>query len=298
MFVKCKRKPIADKPAINMMPRDDFFEETEGEAMTNPLLIEHRGPVDYVTLNRPDKLNALNSELVEGLLSYFEGLYRKPETRIVVLKAAGRAFCAGADMTPSSGVITEDKTGTRGMWDTQVLISDIYRAMRKCPQPIISLVQGAACGGGFSLALASDMRIAADTARMNAAYIKIGLTGCDMGSSYFLPRLVGASMAAEIIYTGRFITADEALTMNLVSKVVPEADLEASAQPLIDAMLATSPMGLRLSKQGLNMSIDAPSLDSALAMEDRHQIMLTQTSDYKEAISAFLQRRSPNYKDE
>ncbi len=259
------------------------------------LLIKHDGAVDYVTLNRPDKLNALNSELVDALVGYFEGLYRRPETRIVVLNANGRAFCAGLDMSSDSGLSTE--RGVHTSIAVQQRISDIYRAMRKCPQPIISLVHGAACGGGFSLALASDIRIAADTARMNAAYIKIGLTGCDMGSSYFLPRLVGASMAAEIVLTGRFISADEAKEMKLVSKVVPEAELLSAAKPLIDDMLLTAPMGLRLSKQGLNMSIDAPSLESALAMEDRHQALLAQSSDGAEAIRAFLEKRTPNYKD-
>lgn len=265
--------------------------------MSDPLLIERRDDVDYVTLNRPDKLNALNDDLVDGLVSYFEALYRNDQTRIVVLRGNGRAFCAGLDMTPGDGLASNGNSGPRGGLDVQIRISDIYRAMRKCPQPIISLVQGAACGGGFSLALASDIRIAAETARMNAAYIKIGLTGCDMGSSYFLPRLVGASMAAEIIYTGRFVTADEALRMNLVSSVVPEAELEQAAQPIIEAMLATAPMGLRLSKQGLNMSIDAPSLESALAMEDRHQALLGQTADHREAIAAFRDRRKPEYKN-
>ena len=259
------------------------------------LLIEHDGPVDYVTLNRPDRLNAMNGELVDALVAYFEGLYRKPDTRIVVLKANGRAFCAGLDMGAGSDLSTE--RGVRESLRVQERISDIYRAMRKCPQPIISLMQGAACGGGFSLALASDIRIAADTARMNAAYIKIGLTGCDMGSSYFLPRLVGASMAAEIILTGRFISADEAKEMKLVSKVVPEAELMDAAKPLIDDMLNTAPMGLRLSKQGLNMSIDAPSLDSALAMEDRHQALLAQSEDSTEAVRAFLEKRAPKYQD-
>ena len=266
--------------------------------MSDVLLVERDGPVDRVTLNRPDRLNALNSELVDALVTYFEGLYRDRDCRIVMLKANGRAFCAGLDMqpgeSPGSGM---DATPARRAWETQVRISDIYRAMRKCPQPIVTLMHGAACGGGFSLALASDIRIAAQTARMNAAYIRIGLTGCDMGSSYFLPRLVGASMAAEIIMTGRFISADEALAMKLVSRVVPEAELSAAAAPLIEDMLATAPMGLRLSKQALGMAIDAPSLDSALALEDRHQALLAQTEDAGEAMRAFLEKRKPDYRD-
>ena len=266
--------------------------------MSEPLLIQKDGPVTFVTMNRPDRLNALNLPLVDGLCQYFESLYRERETRVVVLRAEGRAFCAGLDMAPEDGASANSElTGPRASLELQTRISDIYRAMRKCPQPIVSLVQGAACGGGFSLALASDIRIAADTAKMNAAYIKIGLTGCDMGSSYFLPRLIGASRAAEIIYTGRFITAHEALSMQLVSKVVPEEELIGAATPLIKDMLQTAPMGLRLSKQALNLAIDAPSLDSALAMEDRHQALLAGTSDAKEAIDAFLAKRPPAYKD-
>lgn len=266
--------------------------------MSAPLLIQKDGPVTFVTMNRPDRLNALNLPLVDGLCEFFESLYRDRNTRIVVLKAAGRAFCAGLDMAPEDGASAgSELSGPRASWELQVRISDIYRAMRKCPQPIVSLVQGAACGGGFSLALASDIRIAADTAKMNAAYIKIGLTGCDMGSSYFLPRLVGASRAAELIYTGRFVSAQEALAMQLVSKVVPEEELLEAAKPLISDMLQTAPMGLRLSKQALNLAIDAPSLDAALAMEDRHQALLAGTSDAKEAIDAFLNKRPPSYKD-
>lgn len=117
--------------------------------MTTPLLIEHCGAVDHVTLNRPDRLNALNGELVDALRTYFEGLYRTHETRIVVLKAAGRAFCAGLDMAPDAGLVGDGGlSGPRTALDVQTRISDIYRAMRRCPQPIVSLIQGAACGGG------------------------------------------------------------------------------------------------------------------------------------------------------
>ncbi len=266
--------------------------------MRDVLLVEREGPVDRVTLNRPERLNALNGELVDALVTYFERLYRDRDCRIVVLQANGRAFCAGLDMQPGEGPGSGmEATPARRAWETQLRISDIYRAMRKCPQPIVALVQGAACGGGFSLALASDIRIAAKSARMNAAYIRIGLTGCDMGSSYFLPRLVGASMAAEIIMTGRFISAEEALAMNLVSKTVADDNLRAAAAPLVEDMLNTAPMGLRLSKQALNLAIDAPSLESALAMEDRHQALLAQTDDAGEAVRAFLEKRQPDYRD-
>jgi enoyl-CoA hydratase/carnithine racemase len=169
--------------------------------------------------------------------------------------------------------------------------------MRKCPQPVISLVQGAACGGGFSLAMASDIRIAGESCKMNAAYIKIGLTGCDMGSSYFLPRLVGTSVASELLMTGRYIHAARALAVNLVSEVVPDEALEPAAQSFIDDMLRASPMGLRLTKDALNFSIDATSLEAAMAVEDRHQSLLALTEDSMEAGLAFFEKREPEYRD-
>ena len=185
----------------------------------------------------------------------------------------------------------------KSVWHIQRKIARVYLAMRKCPQPIICLLQGAACGGGFSLAMASDVRIAGDSAKMNAAYIKIGLTGCDMGSSYFLPRLVGTSIASELLMTGRFIHAERALAVNLVSEVVADEALDSAAQTFVDEMLRTSPMGLRLTKDALNFSIDAGSLEAAMALEDRHQSLLALSDDHLEASRAFFEKREPHYKD-
>jgi len=259
------------------------------------LSVESRGAVDWVTLDRPDVGNALDAGLVDALLAYFEQLREREDTRIVVLRARGRHFCVGLDLAPDAFDLRERTP--HSIWAVQRKIARIYLAMRKCPQPIIALVQGAACGGGFSLALASDVRIAGESARMNAAYIKIGLTGCDMGSSYFLPRLVGTSVASELLLTGRFIHAPRALAVNLVSEVVPDADLESTAQLLVDDMLATSPMGLRLTKDALNFSVDAASLEAVMAVEDRHQSLLALTEDAAEAALAFFEKRKPQYRD-
>ena len=132
---------------------------------------------------------------------------------------------------------------------------------------------------------------------MNAAFIRIGLTACDVGASYFLPRLVGSSLASELLLTGDFIDADRALRVGLVSDVVPEDALEARAQRTIDAMLANSPVGVRLTKECLNMSVDASSLEAVIAMEDRQQILCAQTRDMREGVSAFLGKRAPEYND-
>ncbi len=257
--------------------------------------IEAHGQVEWVTLNRPDKGNALNAELVDALVEYFEGLREREDVRIVVLNGRGKHFCVGLDL---GGDAFESRERTpHTVWAIQRRIARIYVAMRKCPQPVIALVQGAACGGGFSLALASDIRVAGESAKMNAAYIKIGLTGCDMGSSYFLPRLVGTSVASELLMTGRFIHADRALSVSLVSEVVPDEALPGAADPYIGEMLATSPMGLRLTKDALNYSVDASGLEAAMTLEDRHQALLSLTEDAGEAALSFFEKREPRFRD-
>ena len=263
------------------------------------LLVENRNGVEWVTLNRPDRLNALNPAMITELHDYFTGLTARLDVRIVVLKGAGRAFCAGLDLKNERESNTSAQNGgVQAGLTAQRNIANIVMAMRRCPQPIISLIHGAACGGGFSLALASDIRIAADTAKMNCAYIRIGLGGCDIGSSYFLPRLIGASLAAELILTGKFIKAERALALGLVAQVVPESELEAAAEEDIQLMLTTSPLGLRLSKEALNMNIDAGGMEAAIALEDRNQILTAQTSDFREGISSFMERRPPNWADQ
>jgi len=259
------------------------------------LSIRKDGAVDHVTLNRPDSLNALNRRMVEELLDYFGALYWDKSVRIVVIRGAGKAYCAGLDLKErdnSSGPNSPANGLTR-----QRQISEIVMRMRRCPQAIVSLVHGPACGGGFALALASDIRIAGASARMNAAFIRIGLSACDIGVSYFLPRLVGTSVASELMLTGRFINADRALRVGLVSEVVPDDKMEEAAATYIDEMLTTSPLGLRMTKECLNMSVDAGSLEAAVAMEDRNQILCSQTGDFNEGVRAFLEKRRPAYQD-
>ncbi|MEW6091639.1 enoyl-CoA hydratase/isomerase family protein [Parvibaculum sp.] len=261
------------------------------------LIVKKQGAVDWVTLNRPDALNAMNPELVDELQDYFGKLYTDHSVRIVVLKGAGRAFCAGLDLKERSNRPDADATSgsPQSGLVAQRRISEIVMRMRRCPQAIISLIHGPACGGGFALALASDIRIAGKSARMNAAFIRIGLSACDIGVSYFLPRLVGVSVASELMMTGRFINAERAERVGLVSEVVEDDQLEEAAAPYIDEMLTTSPLGLRLTKECLNMSVDAGSLEAAIAMEDRNQILCAQTNDFREGIAAFLGKRKPAY---
>lgn len=261
--------------------------------------VDQEGQVDWLTLNRPEALNAINTQMVGELRDYFFGLAEDTSRRIVVLRGAGRAFCAGLDITEAAGAGTnadvEQPVG-RG-WGFQGYLADVYVAMRRCPQPIVSLVHGAACGGGFAFVLASDIRIAADTAKMNAAFIRIGLSACDMGVSYFLPRLVGTSVASELMLTGRFLHAERALATGLVSEVVAEDALADAVRPYLDEMLTTSPMGLRLTKEGLTMAIDANGLEQAMAIENRNQVLCARSKDFREGVQAFLEKRPPNFVD-
>ena len=258
------------------------------------LEVQSEGALVWLTLNRPEVLNAMNPTLVGELREFFAGLAGQPSVRVVVLRGAGRAFCAGLDLRESGA---EPGVGVPAGLRAQRRISELALLMRRAPQPIIACVQGAACGGGFALALASDVRIAGESARMNAAFIRIGLSACDVGVSYFLPRLVGASLAAELLLTGRFIHAERARSLGLVSAVVPDAELETAARALAEEMLATSPLGLRLTKECLNASLDASSLEQVVAMEDRNQILCAQTRDFGEGVRAFLEKRKASYVD-
>ena len=200
------------------------------------LVLEQADEVLTIRMNRPDRLNALNPQLVSELREVFQSLYFDRSVRVVILEGAGRAFCAGLDLKESSG--NHGKRSIEQGLDGQRSIAEIYVAMRRCPQPIISLVQGAASGGGFALALASDIRILAEDARMNAAFIRIGLSSCDMGVSYFLPRMVGMSLASEYMLTGRFICAQRAMEIGLANRVVHGSELRREADAFAEGIAA------------------------------------------------------------
>jgi len=151
--------------------------------------------------------------------------------------------------------------------------------------------------GGFAMALASDIRLAAESARFNTAFIHVGLSACDVGVSYFLPRMIGLSRAAEYMFTGRFIDARTAERLGLVSRVVPDDKLDATALELAEEILRNSPLGVRMTKEVLSMNVDATCLESAVHMENRTQVLCTFTEDCKEAASAFLEKRKPGFKD-
>ena len=196
--------------------------------MYETLAVEREGHLTWLTLNRPDALNALSAAMVRELRDFFWQLADDRETRVVVVRGAGRAFCAGLDLKETGGGEGGAGGGTPAALRQQRHISELVMLMRRAPQPILAAVRGPAAGGGFAIALAADVRIAGESARMNAAFIRLGLSACDVGVSYFLPRIVGASVASELLLTGNFIDAARAERLGLVSRVVPDAELRAA----------------------------------------------------------------------
>jgi len=264
--------------------------------MFETLRIDREEHLTWLTLHRPEALNALDPTLVRELRQFLWELPDDRQTRVLVLRGAGRAFCAGLDLKAHAATAGEGGGVTAGLRG-QRTISELVLLMRRAPQPIIAAVHGPACGGGFALALAADVRIAGESARMNAAFIRLGLSACDVGVSYFLPRLVGASVAAELLLTGSFIDAARAERTGLVSRVVADGELEAAARAMAGDMLRNSPLGLRLTKECYRHAIDAGSLEAVIAMEDRNQVLAAGTADFREGVAAFLGKRPPRFAD-
>lgn len=171
----------------------------------------------------------------------------------------------------------------------------MFAALYEVPVPVIAAVNGAASGAGFVFSLASDIRLAAPEARFNMANVRIGFSGCDLGSSYLLPRIVGKGLASELMLTGRFIGSEEAAQVGLVNRVVGADVLIATALELAAQIAANSPWAVRMTKQVLACNVDAGSLRSAIELENRTQILSTRTADFSEAMSAFVEKRAPQY---
>jgi enoyl-CoA hydratase len=255
----------------------------------------HAG-VARITLNRPDRLNAMNSELIEGLLDGLDAVDHDNDIRTVVLTGAGRGFCAGADLGGYGDVPHTDGLGhvPTIMHHQQRIVSVVTR-MRRVRKPIIAAVNGPAAGGGLALVLASDVRIAAATARFNAAFVRIGISGCDISTSWLLPRIVGAGTAHLLMLTGRLIDADEAHRVGLVTEVVPDEQLLDSAYALADEIAANSPFGVWMTKEVMWSALEIGSQQAAIDLENRTQVLASQTADSTEAINAFREKRAPDF---
>jgi enoyl-CoA hydratase len=262
-------------------------------------LASPRPGVTVVTLDRPDRLNAMSYELVADLHAAFDAIGRDRSTRVVVLTGAGRGFCAGLDLKEGAAVPRAEGDAGRGRVEagmtTQQHIATLVPRMRGLRQPVIAAVNGAAAGGGLALALASDVRLAAPEARFNVAFVRLGLSGCDIGVSWLLPRLIGASRAFELMLTGRIIDAGEAERLGIVSRVVREGSVLDAALDVADEIRANSPTGVWMTKEVMWSQLEVGSLQAGIDLENRTQIMTSMSDDMQEAVQAFLEKRPPHF---
>ncbi|HEX6424812.1 MAG TPA: enoyl-CoA hydratase-related protein [Acidimicrobiales bacterium] len=265
-----------------------------------PVLVDHPVPhVAVVTLNRPDRLNALSIDLALALDAALARVAEENDTWVVVLTGAGRGFCAGLDLKdfgvlPGIDGLSVGRIAQRSMR----AYSRIVLTMRRMPQPVVAAVNGPAYGGGMCLALAADLRIAARPAVFNATGIVNGLTSTEMAAGWLLPRLIGASRANDLLLTGREVDAGEAAAIGLVARVVDEGAALDEALAAAREMCRFSPYGLSMTKNVLWASLEVGSLETAIELEDRNQLMLGFTENLQEAIRAFDAGRPPAYTDE
>lgn len=229
-----------------------------------------------VTLNRPDKYNSFDFEMVEEFEAFLQARRYDDEVGVIIIHGGdAKGFCAGLDTETYAPEIF--KMAPVKAYDAQARMSRLFLLMRQIPQPIISCVHGAAAGIGFSIAMASDIRILAENAKFSAAYINIGLGGADMASSYFLPRLIGAGRAYEYLLTGNWMSAQDALNLGFASRLVAKERMLTEATTLAETMASKNPMGLRMTKEAINSNLNCAGLEAALQMEDRNQMMIAYT---------------------
>jgi enoyl-CoA hydratase/carnithine racemase len=237
------------------------------------IVFKQKKDIGYLTLNRKDKYNAVDSKMLEELEKFISDKMYDNSVSVIILDGGdAKGFCAGLDMKTFGMEIFAMQPVDA--YNSQVRLSRIMLGLRKIPQPVICCVHGAAAGIGFSLAMASDIRILADNAKFSAAYINIGLGGADMSSSYFLPRLIGSGRANEYLLTGNWMDAKEAMKLGFASRIVKQEKMIETATELAKVMASKNPMGLRMTKEAININIDAGGLEACLQMEDRNQMML------------------------
>src|SRR5258708_16060568 len=264
-------------------------------------LVETERPdprVRLVRLNRPERLNAMTAELCQALHDELESISHDRSCRAVVLTGAGRGFCAGLDLDGYGAAPGNDGADdARDRLGNQEHMSRLILRLRATPQPVIAAVNGPSAGFGFALALGSDIRYAAASAVFRAVFLNVGVSNCDMGVSWLLPRLIGASRSHQLLLTGRRVDAEEALRFGLVSDVVDGDALLGRALEAAGQIASQAPWGVRLTKRGMWTALEIPSEQAAGEFEDRQQIMSTFGAAPPEAISAFLEKRPAQFED-
>jgi enoyl-CoA hydratase/carnithine racemase len=242
------------------------------------LLYDVEGEIGILTLNRPRKVNAVNSHMIEELYNFWQERQEDTDVRVIVLRGAGeKGFCSGADVkeTPQELVgLSAETPMAEYVYNIQKRWSSVIRMMRTCPQPIIAAIHGPAMGGGLAFAFASDVRLASTDAMFCAQYINVGLGGADVGSSYFLWRIVGWGRAVEMCLTGAQVPADEAYRIGLANHLYSREKLMPAALDMAKVMVSKTRLGLRLTKDAFNAGLNLGSLEDAVKVEDRNQAFL------------------------
>jgi len=265
------------------------------------------GAVVVVTINRPHRRNALDSQTLAELHRLLDTLNGDPAARAVVLTGADGAFCAGADIkarpddlidtaaTPQTALQATATSTVAITFSAQELMASAFEKIHRLRQPVIAAINGCALGGGFALVLACDIRFAVAHATFGAVFIRHGVSACDMGTSYHLPRLVGASRAAELMLTGRIFDATEAAAIGLVLGVVDDDELLAAAVSKAREIACHSPLAVWMTKETMWQTVDAPSLRHALDIENRTQVMCTASGDLAQSFAAFREDGTPQW---
>jgi enoyl-CoA hydratase len=254
------------------------------------------GNVAVIEMDDPDRYNALTGGMVTALKAELARVRTDRAVRVVVLTGSGRGFCSGANMAGGTDDWPPTALGRGPVGTVQMMqehLAELILAIHDLPQPVIAAVHGAAIGGGLALALACDLRVAAEGSFFAAHFIRVGLSSCDVGTSYFLPRIVGPTIAAELMLTGRRFDATEAARLGVVNRVVAADELLASARELAGAIAANSEYGVYMTKLGMWANLDAPSLRHAIELENRTQVLGTFTGNMSEAGAAFRDKREP-----
>jgi enoyl-CoA hydratase/carnithine racemase len=248
--------------------------------------------IGTITLNRPERLNALTFEVYRELTDTFASLRDDKDVRVVVITGSGRAFCSGGDVHDIIGELFE--RNIEGLLEFTRLTCALVRNMRALPKPIISSLNGTTAGAGACIALASDIRLANEDAKIAFLFVKVGLSGADMGAAFLLPRVVGLSKATELLYTGDFISATEAERIGLYNRVVPADQLAATTRELAERLARGPAFALAKTKEMLNRELDM-NLDAALECEAQAQAICMQHPDYREAYEAFVAKREAKF---
>lgn len=248
--------------------------------------------VATITLNRPDRLNALTFEVYRELTETVAALKDEAGVNVVVIRGAGRAFCSGGDVKDIIGeLFARDMAG---LLEFTRMTCELVRQIRVLPKPVIACLNGTTAGAGACIALAADIRLASDTAKIAFLFVKVGLAGADMGAAYLLPRVVGLAKATELLFTGDFVSAAEAERIGLYNRVLPVDELDQATQELAQRLARGPLFALAMTKEMLNREMDV-SLDTALEWEAQAQAICMQHPDYREAYEAFVEKREPKF---